>query len=436
MLIIAVIIYVLFLWRHIPRSDRRLSRYCRRKVDARLDEIVNKTIRKALSKESAKSKENLKKGSKDPDRKLREPTLPRLSKFGDSRYEPSVHSIETQGTLPPYLSRSGTGFSSVRSAEPADTPPVPSMEHYPRPGMLPRSATFDSDTSNVSSKASLLHQAADMGHSEDQRPFSRDSSHGVSPYSSQTQDYGWPMNPTAAPTSNCRSAPLTAGQQSRPASPFGQPYNDRSHTPTGSQGRTNSPLPYGHAYSNGGRASPAPSGRRIPFGPVNRAYTQSPLNTDGYGRASPAPGVAAVPPPRNIPNRTNPHAAYSAYPMEPIQPRSYTPSQNNNQQYAPYNPNTGPALRSETQLPPQAQQQLPRRMSPTQHVINDNVGSLSSSPPPPSPIDVSANASPRNNHGYNLRMDPYGSAYGPTLGQQANRRSSIGDLLDSYGERT
>ena len=411
MLIIAVILYVLFVWRHISRSDGRLSRYCRRKVDARLDEIVNKTIRKALNEESAKSSDNLKKGSKNPDRKLREPTLPRLSRFG-SKYEPSVHSIETQSTLPPYLSRSGTGFTSVRSADTTDVPPVPSMEHLPRPGMLARSGTFGSDTSNASSKASLLHQAADMGRSEDHRPFSPDSPYGASPYSSQGQDYGWPAVPDPG---TGRSTPLTVGQQPRPASPATQPYNVRSHSPPGSLGRSGSPLPYGHAYSTGGRASPAPSGRHTPFGPANRAYTQSPLNTDGYNRASPAPRAAARPPPRNVPNRADPYAAYPAYPMEPIPPRSYTPSQNNNHQYAPYNPTSGPPVLPEAQVPQQhAQQGPPRHISPTHYHSTDNVGSLSSSPPPLSPVDAPTNSLSANNYGNNIGTNAYGSAYGPT----------------------
>ena len=428
MLIIAIIIYVLFLWRHIPRSDGRLSRYCRRKVDARLDQIVNQTIRKALSKENAKSREDLKKGPHKTDQKLREPTLPRISMFGVGKYEPSVHSVETQSTLPPYLSRTGTGFSSVKSEGLTDTPPVPSMEHYPRPGILTRTATYSSDTSNVSSKAPLLHQAADMGHSDHPRPFSPESPYGAGPTSSHAQDYGWPRVPPPS------STPLATAQQSRPASPFGQPYNGRSASPAGSQSRSASPSKYGHAYSGSGRASPASSARHTPFGPAARAYTQSPLNTDTYGRASPVSGGPRAAPPRAVPNRGDPYNGYTTYAMEPLQSRSYSPSQTSHQQYAAYNPavtSTGPL---EPYTRPQAQQQT-ERIGHNQYGNSNSIGSLSSSPPPLSPVEPDANFPFRNNHNNNLAPGPYGSAYGSTSGQ-ANRRSSIGDLLDSYGHRS
>ena len=428
MLIIAVIIYVLFLWRHIPRSDGRLSRYCRRKVDARLDQIVNQTIRKALSKENAKSREELKKGPNKMDNKLREPTLPRLSKFGVGGYEPSVHSIETQSTLPPYLSRTGTGFSSIKSEGSTNTPPVPSMEHYPRPGILTRTATNSSDTSNVSSKAPLLHQAADMGYLDNPRPFSPDSSYEAGPPSSHAQDYVWPRAP---PFSN---TPLATAQQPRPASPFGQSYKGRSASPAGSQDRSASPSNFGHAYSGSGRASPAPSARHTPFGLANRAYTQSPLNADAYGRASPAAGGMRAAP-RAAPNRADPYNAHTTYAMEPLKSRSYQPSQTSHQQYAAYNPaamSTGPP---ESYTLSQTQQRA-GRISPNQHSNSNNIGSLSSSPPPLSPVEPDMNFPFRNNHQKknNLAPEPYGSAYGPTS-EQTDRRSSIGDLLDSYGQR-
>lgn len=428
MLIIAIIIYVLFLWRHIPRSDGSLSRYCRRKVDARLDQIVNQTIRKALSKENAKSREDVKKDPNKTDQKLREPTLPRISKFGVGKYEPSVHSVDTQSTLPQYLSRTGTGFSSSKSDGLTDTPPVPSMEHYPRPGILTRTATYSSDTSNVSSKAPLLHQAADMGNSDDPRPFSPESPYGAGPNTSHAQDYGWPRVPPPS------STPLAMAQQPRPASPFGHPYNGRAASPAGSQSRSASPSKFGHAYSGSGRASPAPSARHTPFGPANRAYTQSPLNAGAYGRASPAAGGARVAPPGGAPNRGDPYNAHTTYAMEPLQPRSYSPSQTSHQQYAAYNPvatSTGPF---EAYTHPQVQQQT-GRISSYQHSNSNNIGSLSSSPPPLSPVEPEMNFPFRNNYNNNnLAPGTYGSANGSASGQ-ANRRSSIGDLLDSYGER-
>jgi hypothetical protein len=50
-LILACLFYVIFLWHHIPSLDGTLARYCRRKVDKRLAQIVGVKIKRAIERE-------------------------------------------------------------------------------------------------------------------------------------------------------------------------------------------------------------------------------------------------------------------------------------------------------------------------------------------------------------------------------------------------
>lgn len=50
-LLIAVVLYLLFLFHHIPSADGGLSGYCRRKINGRMEKIVKVKVDKALKKE-------------------------------------------------------------------------------------------------------------------------------------------------------------------------------------------------------------------------------------------------------------------------------------------------------------------------------------------------------------------------------------------------
>lgn len=74
-LILACLFYVIFLWHHIPRDDCTLARYCRRKVDKRLAQIVGVKINKAIEREN----KQMLKGETKSDLQLKhQPTLPIL----------------------------------------------------------------------------------------------------------------------------------------------------------------------------------------------------------------------------------------------------------------------------------------------------------------------------------------------------------------------
>ncbi|KAL4936603.1 hypothetical protein BDV06DRAFT_90202 [Aspergillus oleicola] len=101
-LLVAIVLYLLFLFHHIPSEDGTLKRYCRRKINTRLKRIVRVKVNKALAKGTAlqdRTPTNPKMGA---DMK---PTLPVLG--GDDK-TPIVTTLSRTTTLPDYTSRPGT----------------------------------------------------------------------------------------------------------------------------------------------------------------------------------------------------------------------------------------------------------------------------------------------------------------------------------------
>lgn len=99
----AVILYLIFLFHHIPAEDGTLKAYCRRKINSRLKRIVTQKVNKALSRGVALQ-------DRKPTQPDLNPTLPSLGK-DDLDKGPSVTVLSrstTQTTLPPYTSRPGT----------------------------------------------------------------------------------------------------------------------------------------------------------------------------------------------------------------------------------------------------------------------------------------------------------------------------------------
>ncbi|KAJ5347209.1 putative vacuolar membrane protein [Penicillium brevicompactum] len=150
-LISAIVLYLIFLFHHIPAEDGTLSRYCRRKVGQRLKRIVHRKNNKALAK-----------GLKLQNRAPTQPSLaafdtkPTLPTFSSDK-EPAVTTISrstTQTTLPTY-SRSNS------SAARGNNPTLPNLDFDSKPP-LARTAT---SSSAMSESASLTGNAAGMGYS-------------------------------------------------------------------------------------------------------------------------------------------------------------------------------------------------------------------------------------------------------------------------------
>ncbi|CAG8009615.1 unnamed protein product [Penicillium salamii] len=158
-LISAIVLYLIFLFHHIPAEDGTLSRYCRRKVGQRLKRIVHRKNNKALAK-----------GLKLQNRVPTQPSLaafdtkPTLPAFAGDK-GPAVATISrstTQTTLPPYSRSNSTAPSS-------HNPTLPNLDFEKPP--LARTATSSSAVSE-SASASLTGNAAGMGYSpiDSQRP--------------------------------------------------------------------------------------------------------------------------------------------------------------------------------------------------------------------------------------------------------------------------
>ncbi|KAJ5669729.1 hypothetical protein N7462_010799 [Penicillium macrosclerotiorum] len=146
----AIVLYLIFLFHHIPAEDGTLTAYCRRKISTRLTRIVRKKVNKALAS-----------GFKLQDRKPTEPMLaaqdtkPTLPSI-DLDKTPVVSTLSrttTQTTLPPY-----TRSNSVKTDH---NPTLPNLEFDSKPP-LSRTTT---QASAMSESASLTGNAAGMGFS-------------------------------------------------------------------------------------------------------------------------------------------------------------------------------------------------------------------------------------------------------------------------------
>jgi hypothetical protein len=245
-LILSVILYVFFLWHYIPSSDGTLTRYCRRKIEARLERIVNKKVKKALEKEDQKRRKEerlaLKRGDTDGPA-ARGPTLPKLGGFDDE-----TSSVYSGTTLPPYSSnapsRSNTTSTNSTTRAPAMKPSLPSLAELQIPNRSDTSLAYSTD-------APLLSQPGAMGMSSPMPPL---------PTQARNGDY----------FGDEHSVYAHRGQQNRPFSPM-------------SQGRA-SPRPFGgppriDTYQSNDRVAPphvvSPLAGDATFSPYDNSGTSN-----------------------------------------------------------------------------------------------------------------------------------------------------------------
>ncbi|KAL8781031.1 MAG: hypothetical protein Q9213_006208 [Squamulea squamosa] len=172
-LLLACICYVTFLWRHIPKSDGTLSRYCRRKVDSRLSKIVSKKVDKALARgERLRAQEASKIFSRErPGEVKRQPTIPLVGE-GHDAFNPVLLSRQTtQATLSSGPSRHNSDRATVDRQ-----PTIPNVSPLSdRPEAPSRSTTQSSAHTYESygSDAPLIGAAEGIGYAPPVRSFSR-----------------------------------------------------------------------------------------------------------------------------------------------------------------------------------------------------------------------------------------------------------------------
>jgi hypothetical protein len=151
-LMIAVILYLVFLWHHIPVSDGGLAGYLNRKIDAKVKKIVAVKVQKALDKENARREAEDATGSGGSGGK-REPTVPTLGGFGSMEElvkNPASLGLDrrpSELSLPPYSSRRSSLSTLERQQQ---QQPVYPSEAWGTPYPLARTNTLSSTSTAAS----------------------------------------------------------------------------------------------------------------------------------------------------------------------------------------------------------------------------------------------------------------------------------------------
>ncbi|KAF1350034.1 hypothetical protein BDV97DRAFT_398822 [Delphinella strobiligena] len=167
-LIAAVVLYLTFLWHYVPQKDGRLSIYCRRKIDRRLEKIVGVKVKQALEHQE-KKQTKMSKNTQRPENPARKATLPQVAavtpRFNEDKLpEFKLAREDSQATMSSFASQSTRDEQSRLTREP--TIPDTRVIGARRPGMAYRSATETSNAS-YSSDAPLIGNATEMGYIDD-----------------------------------------------------------------------------------------------------------------------------------------------------------------------------------------------------------------------------------------------------------------------------
>ncbi|UDD55623.1 hypothetical protein AFCA_003224 [Aspergillus flavus] len=306
-LALAIILYLIFLFHHIPSQDGSLKAYCRRKIKTRLTRIVRRKVDKALAK-----------GMVLQERKPTQPNMglntnPTLPTVGSDDKAPTVTTLSrstTQTTLRSYSSRPGT-------AAPDRAPTLPSVAAFEDKPPLSRTMT---QSSAYSASTSLSGSTAVSGYS----PLDRQSS-PVPPVPPLPTQIPMPVSRIQTPMSRFNNTPGPATAPSvggvsgmASAHSFGDtgdtqsPYDTyaphdlastapyHSYSPTETTARTMTP---GRTRSFGAAGQP-PARPQPSFSPVDGAVMRnfSPVASRGDPRPSGSDGYAPFnPPSRNSP---------------------------------------------------------------------------------------------------------------------------------------
>ncbi|KAK2798716.1 hypothetical protein FQN50_008754 [Emmonsiellopsis sp. PD_5] len=287
-LILSVVLYLLFLWHHIPTEDGSLTDYCRRKINTRFERIVKQKVDKALAKGVVLQDRKPTDLEFGPGSFKRQPTLPNFGESGSHKYEmPTLSRTTTVTTLPPY-SRPGTAAPNGQR-QPA-LPEINWDDEYAM-GSNHRSRQSDDDLP-------LVNHAGDFGHSNEPRY------HQGPPVLSPIDRQGTPlslMTGPRPPTSHDHRSPASASHDPFPFPPPIPQIADRNSPIDPVAGRSLTPVrPYsprmpsnGSGYPNNpGPRSPGPRSPGPGFNPgpapfrnFTRPSTTSPSNEYGNNRS-------------------------------------------------------------------------------------------------------------------------------------------------------
>ncbi|KAK1146282.1 Potassium transporter [Aspergillus melleus] len=331
-LALAIILYLIFLFHHIPSEDGSLKAYCRRKINSRLTRIVRQKVDKALSKgialqNRAPTRPNLTLDTK--------PTLPAVGAGNDDK-GPIVTTISrstTQTTLPPYSSRPGT-------AAPDRNPTLPDVATFDEKPPLSRTMT---QSSAYSDAASMSGSTAVSGYS----PLDRQTT-PAPPVPPLPSEIPMPVQrsqtPMSRPTYTPAPPPSVRGpNRMTPANGFRDQGNDYAsfslYDQTSAPCHSFSPVDdsYARSFTPATTFSPNNHGPIRPYPPPSVGATPHPHPQTGYLPRSFTPAsYTANRPPQNF-------TPVEDLPMRPFPPAGPSgPSRSMQSQgpdgYGPFNP--------------------------------------------------------------------------------------------------
>ena len=346
-LILAGIMYITFLWHHIPSADGSLSRFCQRKIEKRLSQIVRARVEKAIAKEHIERVKKVATGGAGasvgmPSQQMdvkREPTIPLLDP--NAEIKPAVPSHQATGSVDgrpaspfgfrpasPFAERPASprpGFAKSALSKEATLPDLNGQSF--RPGGPSRNATQSSMNSDASyaSNAPLLSGAAEMGRTSGKRhsptgPPRMDSDRSMGrafrppPRNHSAMSGNTQRSASAGPLRNEPPLRLDTGMAQRSMTPGSQPRSAMSRDPysassTPSQRRP--PMNFSRRPTQeyemhpptpaSERGVPTPASGYTPFNPSNRtaARSQTPnqdaqMDYFGQSRVPPRAGTAPV----------------------------------------------------------------------------------------------------------------------------------------------
>ncbi|GIJ82695.1 hypothetical protein Asppvi_001206 [Aspergillus pseudoviridinutans] len=385
----AVILYLIFLFHHIPSEDGSLKVYCRRKINSRLMRVVRRKVDKALAKST------LNRAPTQPDLALdRKPTLPMMVDLNAEDKTPTVTTLSrsmTQTTLPPYTSRPGTAAPERNPT----LPTLPDVSWTEKPA-LSRTVTQSSAHSELTSYSGAT---AVSGYS----PLDRGSS-PAPPV---------PPVPSSVPMPGTRSyTPVSRPPTTRPTRTPAPPTNAPSHMPTTMNQDD---------YEEAPRRYPDPYSTNAPYDENYGAYQSYNAAPDPYSR--PLTRGAAASPGEDYPSRTFSPQSHRGTPQPPPNPqpsypvRAYTPN-NAGQARPPLAIDTA-ASYAERTYTPVSQRATPR---PQQQSPQQQGGYVAFNPSPMTPSQPNAGVRPSNSPVYQAYGGP-GSATSPN--EPSNRATPV-----------
>ncbi|KAK3073638.1 Potassium transporter [Teratosphaeriaceae sp. CCFEE 6253] len=465
-LILAAVFYITFLWHYIPQRDGRLSVYCRRKIDRRLEKIVEHKVKAAIQdeewkKQKAEKKAELKRmktGDTLPPKQptlVRQPTLPQL---GDSPEMVKADKLpdfplarqdtsNTVATLPRYESSLSTRNGLQRQ------PTLPDVSGG-RPAITSRMGTQSSNWSNPNYEpdAPLLANAGHTGHGGRGSPapgmpppayMSRQNSEATfgRPPPSRTMTQG--SQSTQRPYSPM-SRMDTAGSQQRPFSPMTSNGSVQSRGPPGQRFPVRSNT--GFSFDTEPRSAISPISPQDAYGRpmdgLNRQNTQETFRTAPMHRQDSQASSFNVPLGR--PTYGSQHSQQRSF-SRPLPPNQRNPS-STDEAYRPSMPANEGRQAIATGDSYEMTQQAPIR---TEHAITGYVAfspAMQASSRTPSPqeqsaylhpnaprrnITVAGHAGAANNHFGAVRDVPQRSATAPL---DPRHTTGYGDIISDYGD--